>query len=139
MGPIFDEQVCYTLYSTSNLVTQAYKTLLTPLRLTYPQFVVMMALWDNDQVSVTQLAMTIGLSKATMTPMLKRLESLGYISREFVVGNERQKNITLTTTGRSLVNKGNDVAQQALCATGLSDEEAQQLIFLCQKVKSNLS
>ncbi len=99
----------------------------------------MMALWDNDQVSVTQLAMTIGLSKATMTPMLRRLESLGYILRKFEHGNERQKNITLTPTGRSLVNKGNEAAQQALCATGLSDEEAQQLIFLCQKVKSNLS
>lgn len=84
MGPILGEQVCYTLYSTSNVVTQAYKSLLTPLRLTYPQFVVMMALWQKDHISVTQLALTVGLSKATMTPLLKRLELLGYISRKFV-------------------------------------------------------
>ncbi|OUR65461.1 MarR family transcriptional regulator [Methylophaga sp. 42_25_T18] len=139
MGPIFDEQVCYTLYSTSNIVTQAYKSLLSPLNLTYPQFVVMMALWQKDQVSVTKLAMTIGLSKATMTPLLKRLESLGYVSRKFVEGDERQKNIALTKTGRSLVTQGDVVAKQALCATGLSDAEAKQLISLCQKVKVNLS
>lgn len=139
MGPILGEQVCYTLYSTSNVVTQAYKSLLTPLRLTYPQFVVMMALWQKDHISVTQLALTVGLSKATMTPLLKRLELLGYISRKFVDGNERQKNIALSGAGKALVNKGNAVALQALCATGLSDEEAKQLISLCQKVKSNLT
>lgn len=139
MGPILGEQVCYTLYSTSNVVTQAYKSLLIPLHLTYPQFVVMMALWQKDHISVTQLALTVGLSKATMTPLLKRLELLGYISRKFVDGNERQKNIALSVAGKALVDKGNAVALQALCATGLSDEEAKQLISLCQKVKSNLT
>jgi len=139
MGPLLGEQVCYTLYSTSNVVTKAYKSLLTPLRLTYPQFVVMMALWQKDHISVTQLALTVGLSKATMTPLLKRLELLGYISRKFVDGNERQKNIALSGAGKALVDKGNEVALQALCATGLSDEEAKQLISLCQKVKSNLT
>lgn len=139
MGPIFDEQVCYALYSTSNLVTQAYKSLLEPLQLTYPQFVVMMALWQKDKVSVTQLALDIGITKATMTPILKRLEMTGYVSRDFVEGDERQKSITLTTSGQSLVSNGRDVAEQALCATGLSHEEATQLISLCNKVKSNLS
>jgi len=84
MGPELDKQVCYALYSTSGLITQAYRSLLEPLKLTYPQFVVMMALWENDNISVTQLAKTVSLSKSTMTPLLKRLEALGYITREFV-------------------------------------------------------
>ena len=139
MGPIFDEQVCYTLYSTSNVVTQAYKALLKPLKLTYPQFVVMMSLWQKDKVSVTELAVTVGLSKATMTPLLKRLEALGYVTRNFVDGDERQKCITLTTAGQTLIVDGDSATHQALCATGLTVQEAEQLILLCRKVKSNLS
>ena len=138
MAPILNDQLCYSLYSTSNLIIQAYKPLLRNLNLTYPQFVVMMALWQQDQVSITHLATTIGLSKATMTPLLRRLEIAGYISRQFASGNDRQKNITLTANGRALVTRGDEVAKQALCATGLNDNEATQLVLLCRKVKSNL-
>lgn len=139
MGPILNEQVCYALYSTSGVITQAYRSLLEPLNLTYPQFVVMMALWEKDKVSVTELSITVGLSKPTMTPLLKRLELLGYITREFESGDERQKCITLTVLGRSLITSADNVAEQALCATGLSNKEARQLISLCQKIKTELS
>ncbi len=139
MGPIFSEQICYTLYSTSSTITKAYRSLLKPLKLTYPQFVVMMALWQKDKVSVTELATTIGLSKPTMTPLLKRLELLNYITREFEHGDERQKSIELTVLGRSFADDANNIAQQALCATGLTDNEAEQLIVLCQKIKIELS
>ncbi|MFW5450620.1 MAG: MarR family winged helix-turn-helix transcriptional regulator [Methylophagaceae bacterium] len=138
MGPILQDQICYTLYSTSNVITQAYRDLLAPLALTYPQFVVMMALWHQDGVSVTKLAATVGLSKPTMTPLLKRLAILEYITREFDPGDERQKCIALTGKGRALVAEGGYVAKQALCATGLSDQEAEQLISLCLKIKTNL-
>lgn len=139
MGPKLHEQVCYTLYSTSGVITQAYRSLLEPMGLTYPQFVVMMALWQKDKVSVTELATTIGLSKPTMTSLLKRLELLDYITREFEQGDERQKCIALTALGQSLASKADIVAKQALCATGLSNDEAQQLIALCQKIKIELS
>ena len=139
MGPLLHQQVCYALYSTSGIITQAYRSLLEPLKLTYPQFVVMMALWQKDKVSVTELAETVGLSKPTMTPLLKRLELLNYITREFEPGDERQKRITLTAQGRSFESDAGKVAMKALCATGLSNKEADQLIALCQKVKTNLS
>ena len=139
MGPILNEQVCYTLYSTSSVITQAYRSLLKPLHLTYPQFVVMMALWQKDKISVTELAATIGLSKPTMTSLLKRLETLGYITREFEPEDERQKSIELTDLGRSFASEADKVAQQALCATGLSNDEASQLMLLCQKIKVQLS
>ncbi|PCH83187.1 MAG: MarR family transcriptional regulator [Piscirickettsiaceae bacterium] len=138
MGPVLDNQVCYALYSTSGLVTQAYRSLLGPLKLTYPQFAVMMALWQKDNISVTELAKTVGLSKPTMTPLLKRLELLGYITREFEPDNDRQKNIALTRLGHSLAPSAEDVAQQALCATNLTDQEANLLISLCHKVKKSL-
>ncbi len=139
MGPLLHQQVCYALYSTSGVITQAYRSLLEPLKLTYPQFVVMMALWQKDKVSVTELAQTVGLSKPTMTPLLKRLELLSYITREFEPGDERQKSIALTEQGRSFESDANTVASQALCATGLSGDEAKKLIALCQKIKINLS
>ncbi|PHS24199.1 MAG: MarR family transcriptional regulator [Methylophaga sp.] len=139
MGPNLNEQVCYTLYSTSSIITQAYRALLKPLKLTYPQFVVMMALWQQDKVSVTELAAKIGLSKPTMTPLLKRLELLEYVTREFEPGDERQKSIELTALGHSLAVDADKVAQQALCATGLTDSEAEQLIAICQKIKTELS
>jgi len=139
MGPILQEQVCYTLYSTSGVITQAYRALLEPLKLTYPQYVVMMALLQKDKVSVTALAQTVGLSKPTMTPLLKRLELLEYVTREFEPGDDRQKCITLTPLGRSLAADIDEVATKALCATGLSRDEAEQLLSLCQKIKSELA
>lgn len=139
MGLKLHEQVCFALYSTSGLITQAYRSLLEPLKLTYPQFVVMMSLWQKDNISVTELAINVGLSKSTMTPLLKRLEFLNYITREFQLGDERTKCISLTPSGQALAKKADKVAQQALCATGLSSEDAKQLIALCNKVKTELS
>jgi len=139
MGPILHEQVCYTLYSTSGVITQAYRSLLEPLKLTYPQYVVMMALLQKDKVSVTALAETVGLSKPTMTPLLKRLELLEYVTREFEPGDDRKKCISLTLLGRSLATDIDRAAKDALCATGLSRDEADQLISLCQKIKNKLS
>jgi DNA-binding MarR family transcriptional regulator len=138
MGPLLHDQVCYTLYSTSGVITQAYRSLLEPLKLTYPQFVVMMALWKKDSVSVTELAVEVGLSKPTMTPLLKRLELLNYINREFMLGSERNKCISLTPAGKSLAEEADKVAKKALCATGLNTEEASQLILLCNKIKTTL-
>jgi len=98
----------------------------------------MMALWQKDSVSVTGLAKEVGLSKPTMTPLLKRLELLGYITRECLLGDDRKKCISLTPTGQSLAVEASKVAQEALCATGLTGEEAAQLISLCRKIKTEL-
>lgn len=139
MGPILDKQVCYSLYSTSCVITQAYRSLLEPLNLTYPQFVVMMSLWQKENISMTEIAKSVGLSKSTMTPLLRRLERLGYITREFEAGNERQKSVALTPLGKSFESDADEVAKQALCATTLTNEEAEQLISLCKKVKLALT
>lgn len=105
MGPKLDEQLCYALYSTSRAVTQAYKPLLEPLNLTYPQYVVMMALWDKEAVKISDVAKVTGISNATLSPLLKRLEVNGYIERQFIEADERQKSVVLTRQVRHWAKK----------------------------------
>lgn len=137
-GPRLSDQVCYALYSTGGAVTQAYSQLLAPYQLSYPQFVIMMGLWQNNGVSVTQLSAIVGLTKATLTPILRKLETSGFLQRKRIPGNERTMTILLTDKGRAFAEQARDVAEQALCATGLSSDEAEQLIALCSKIRSNL-
>jgi DNA-binding MarR family transcriptional regulator len=139
MGTILNKQICYALYSTSSVITKAYSDLLKPLKLTYPQFVVMMALWEKDHISITELADVVGLSKSTMSPLIRRLESLNYITKRQELGNDRQKCIVLTQFAIDHVAAAEQAAQKALCATGLNNEEAEQLLFLTNKIKLNLS
>lgn len=138
MGPSLKDQVCYALYSTSGEVTKAYGELLKPHQLTYPQFVVMMALWQDDGASPTNLAKAVGLSKATLSPVLKKLESNGYLKRESVPGNDKAKSMALTKKGREFAAEGENIAKLALCATGLNETEVKQLVSICNKIKNNL-
>ncbi|MEM7118473.1 MAG: MarR family transcriptional regulator [Chloroflexota bacterium] len=129
-----DSELCFALYSASNHLTSIYRPLLQPLRLTYTQFVVMMALWDEDNVSISKLAQAVNLSKATMTPLLKRLEHKGFIQVERLANNERQKNVVLTESGHDISRKSAEITKQAFCATGLSKQQAKELIALCKLV-----
>lgn len=138
-GPRLSEQVCFALYSTGGMVTQAYTSLLAPHKLSYPQFVVLMGLWQNNRISVTALSSIVGLTKGTLTPILKKLESHDFLKRHRVVGNERTLSIVLTEKGRAFAEEAEQIAEKALCATGLNSEEAAQLIQLCDKIKANLN
>ncbi len=138
MGPLLQDQVCFALYSTSGEVTKAYGKLLKQHGLTYPQFVVMMALWQNDGASPTQLAKAVGLSKATLSPILRKLESNGYLVRESVPDNDKTKSMVLTAKGCEFADEGENIAKLALCATGLNETEVNQLITMCNKIKNNL-
>ncbi len=138
MGPKLSEQLCYALYSTSRAITQAYKPLLEPLNLTYPQYVVMMVLWEYKDVKITDIAKISGISNATLSPLIKRLELNCYLTRDFVKDDERQKRITLTRTGKVLAKKALKASELALCATGLSEKQTEQIMFLCEEIKTNL-
>jgi len=119
-----NEQLCFALYSASNHLTSIYRPLLKPLNLTYTQFIVLMALWEEDAISISQLAKKTKLSKATMTPLLKRLEQKKLVQRLILPENERQKSIELTDVGRRLSKKSLGVTKQAFAATKLSPKEA---------------
>lgn len=131
-----DTQLCFALYAASNHLTSIYRPILDPLGLTYTQFIVLMALWQEDDVSISHLAEKTRLSKATMTPLLKRLEQKRLILRKTLPDNERQKSITLTKEGRKLSLQGNDITEKAFCATGLSKNQANELISLCHRITS---
>ena len=138
MGPKLNEQLCYALYSTSRAITQAYKPLLKPLNLTYPQYVVMMALWGEEAVKISTVAEITGITNATLSPLLKRLEANGYIERQYIKSDERQKLLVLTSSGKVLAKKAIKASEAALCATGLDSKDVKKIMDLCEKIKLNL-
>ncbi|NRD75024.1 MarR family transcriptional regulator [Shewanella sp. VB17] len=129
-----DNQLCFALYSASSRLTSIYRSLLAPIDLTYTQFLVLLALGEEDNLSITFLSKKLGLTKATMSPLLKRLEYKQLIKRQVVQNNERQKNIQLTEMGQELVEKSEYITQQAFCATGLSKEQVTEVISLCRQI-----
>ena len=131
-----DEQLCFALYSASSKLTSIYRPILKSLGLTYTQFIVMMALWEKDQISITELARKTGLSKATMTPLLRNLEAKSLITTNRVDSNERQKLITVSESGWQLAPESVKATEAAFCSTGLTTDEAQKIIAMCRKINS---
>jgi DNA-binding MarR family transcriptional regulator len=129
-----DEQLCFALYSASSHLTSIYRPLLAPLGITYTQFIVLMALWENDGVAISRLAERTGLTNATMTPLLKRLEQKGLIERQQLADNERQKHIVLTEAGHQLSRHSSAITEKAFCATQLTRRQANDLIALCHRI-----
>ena len=138
-APRLDNQLCFALYSASSALTAIYRPLLEEIDLTYPQFLVMMALWEQDNVPISVLAANTSLTKSTMTPLLKRLEQKDFIIRQFDLSDERKKTITLTPKGRKLSTSAANIAEQAFCATGLSKKQAMSVIEACQTVVGQMT
>ena len=97
-----DNQVCFALYSASLAMTKLYKPLLDAIGLTYPQYLVMLVLWERDGLTVSELGERLFLDSGTLTPLLKRLEAQGHIARLRDVQDERRVRISLTPAGRAL-------------------------------------
>jgi len=133
-APTLDSQLCFALYSASSHVSGIYRSLLDDIGITYPQFLVLLSLWEEDNVSISYLSERTTLSKSTLTPLLKLLEKKKLIIRKSGEVDERQKTIQLTTTGKRLSEKARGVTDAAFCETGLSKAEAKQIIQLCQRV-----
>ena len=97
-----DNQLCFALYSASLAMTKLYQPLLAQLGLTYPQYLAMLVLWERDGLMVSELGERLFLDSGTLTPLLKRLEAAGLITRIRALDDERRVHITLTTSGRKL-------------------------------------
>jgi len=121
-----DEQLCFALYSASRAVIRAYAPLLEPLGLTYPQYLVLLVLWEGDGISVTELGDRLALDSGTLTPLLKRLEHQGAVERRRADEDERVVRIHLTPAGRALRAKARKVPADLACRMGyeLDDEGA---------------
>ena len=134
-----DEQLCFALYSTSLAMTKAYKPLLEKLGLTYPQYLAMLVLWERDDVTVKDIAARLNLDSATVTPLLKRLETQGYLERTRGVEDERLVYIRLTKQGAALKRMARDVPADIFCATQQSPEFLIQLRDDLTKLRGTLN
>lgn len=133
-----DRQLCFALYSSSLAMTKLYKPLLEPLGLTYPQYLVMLALWEADGASVGELGQRLSLDSGTLTPLLKRMQALGLIERTRSAADERQVLITLTRAGRDLSTAALAIQEQVACATACSNRERQGLTQALQQLRAAL-
>ena len=133
-----DNQLCFAVYAAAHAFTATYKPLLEPLGLTYPQYLVMLVLWQEDGATVSGIGTRLGLDSGTLTPLLKRLETAGLVSRIRDADDERQVRITLTAAGRALKQKAKGIPPELLCASGMSLGEIMALRAKLESLAANL-
>ncbi|SDY52114.1 MarR family winged helix-turn-helix transcriptional regulator [Herbiconiux ginsengi] len=122
-----DRQLCFALAVASRSVIGAYKPILEPMGLTHPQYLVMLALWESEPRSLSALAELLRLEPATLSPLVKRLEAAGLVTRERSADDERQLAVRLTSEGRALRAKAEDVPPQVVAALGVDIDELMEL------------
>jgi MarR family transcriptional regulator, organic hydroperoxide resistance regulator len=126
-GLKLDQFLCFAIYAANHAFNRVYKPLLDRLGLTYPQYLVMVALWERDDQTVGSLGKKMNLESSTLTPLLKRLETMQHLKRTRDSTDERQVRIGLTAKGRALRRKALDIPGCILEASGLSSEDLQRL------------
>ncbi|MDK9740170.1 MarR family transcriptional regulator [Vibrio sp. D404a] len=136
---LLDNQVCFPLYSAANAVIRAYRPLLDTLDLTYSQYLVMMVLWEQDGASVKDIGSRLHLDSGTLTPLLKRLETKGFVVRGRCEQDERVRVLKLTESGAELRAKAKSIPEQMKCKLTLELDELLALKSLCEKVLEKLS
>lgn len=133
-----DRQVCHSLYSAANALVRAYRQTLEKLDLTYPQYVVMMSLWQRDGVSISDLAQHTRFDAGTLTPLLRRLQDKSLIDVKVAEGDERRKIVSVSRQGRSLKKSAEKVPGQIACAVDMPVEDALKLKGLCETLVGKL-
>jgi len=123
-----DNQLCFALYVCSKEVIRKYKPLLDPLGLTYTGYITLLALWEKDDVTVKDLGKKLYLDSGTLTPLLKKLEVLGYIERSRSSSDERNVYIKLTPKGYKIKSEAAHIPYDLLCTTNLDTGNALQLL-----------
>jgi len=134
-----EDFLCFAMYSANLAVNRLYKPLLDKLGLTYPQYLVLAALYDEDNQTVGNLGDKLFLDSSTLTPLLKRMEKTGYLSRQRDPHDERQVRIRLTQRGRSAREKSMDFLDELVKATGLTPARYRQLREELVNVRENVS
>ena len=136
---LLDNQLCFALYSASLAMTKLYKPLLDELGLTYPQYLVMLVLWEGDGLMVSELGQRLYLDSGTLTPLLKRLEAAGLVSRMRAAEDERRVHIHLTAAGRKLKTRAAKVPGCVLAASQCSIPELLQLTEQIRMLRERLA
>lgn len=134
-----DDQLCFSLYATSMAITRVYKPVLDRLGLTYPQYLVLQSLWDEDGRTVGAIADRLSLESSTITPLVKRLETAGLVGRERDRGDERRVFVRLTDAGRGLQLECRELAETLLAKAGMSVAEMLDLNSQVRKLQDALT
>jgi DNA-binding MarR family transcriptional regulator len=135
-----DQQLCFAVYSASRALTRAYGPLLEPLGVTYPQYLVLLVLWEEDGISVKALGERLALDSATLTPLLKRLAERGIVERKRDAEDERVVRIHLTSQGKALRAKARKIPLELACRAGYDGDLAKlvrlrkELVALTQRL-----
>ena len=122
-----DQQLCFSLYSASMAISRAYKPMLDALGLTYPQYLVLHALWEQDGRTVGAIAERLGLESSTITPLVKRLETAGLVARARNPDDERQVQVSLTQRGREIREECGCLGEALLTRSGMTVEQIGKL------------
>lgn len=133
-----NNQVCFPLYACSKELVNKYSPYLKKLDLTYTQYIVMMVMWEKETVSSRELAESLHLDYGTLTPVLKRLEYAGYLTRQRDPRDERLLLLTLTDIGRSLKDEALEIPSCIATSMGLTEEEFKTLYMLTYKALANM-
>ncbi|KAA0077406.1 MarR family transcriptional regulator [Mycolicibacterium sp. P9-64] len=122
-----DQQLCFALYSASRAMTAAYRPVLTEMNLTYPQYLVLLVLWEDERTTVGRLGERLKLDSGTLSPLLKRLEVNGFVQRERSRDDERLVEVTLTEAGRQLEGHAQCIPERLFGSTGMAEEQVADL------------
>lgn len=122
-----DDQLCFALYTASRAVTAAYRPMLDDLGITYPQYLALLVLWEERQCSVGHLGHRLHLDSGTLSPLLKRLESMGLVTRSRAADDERRVDVSLTDRGRALEERAACIPERLLTSTNASEGDVAAL------------
>lgn len=134
-----ESQLCFALYSTQLAMNKLYRGLLRELGLTYPQYLVMLVLWQEDRRTVSEIGEQLYLDSATLTPLLKRLEGAELLTRQRSRQDERQVEVALTDRGRALRAKAESIPASVSCASQCTPEEMKHLKTELYRLRSRLN
>ena len=135
--PKLDEQICFAFYSASRAITARYRELLAPLGVTYPQYLVLMVLWETDAVTVTELGERLQLDSGTLSPLLRRMEKAGLVERSRRSEDERSVQVSLTARGGGLRVLSVGMPELICDSTGLPLGELQRLTGKVTAIAAN--
>ena len=136
---LLDNQLCFALYSASLTMTKIYKPLLHSLGITYPQYLVMLTLWERDEVTVSEVGERLYLDSGTLTPLLKRLELSGLVKRQRSAKDERQVIVSLTDQGKAMRQEARLIPQQVSCSAQCSLDELRALTGQLQRLRAAMA
>ncbi len=135
---LLKDQLCFKLYTASRLLTQVYAPYLEKLDLTYPQYLAMLVLWETDQISVKDLGEKLKLDSGTLSPLVKKLESKGYIERSRLPFDERIVCLSLTEAGHELKKSAKKIPDDMFCETQMTLKDLMALSQLADQLIENL-